>query len=159
MAPLFLNGHLIPYAVAASSHGLVDLYQPRQNLIPYAILLPLPLPSIITSITFLCASVFHFSNDVGIVASVTGHVAVLALGAVSIPLATDAFCVFYLLCHVPFTLLRLWEKNKAGAISLGSFITVSLLATHIVTASRTIEVGNFAQRLVISHVVASHLLQ
>jgi len=159
MAPLFLNGHLIPYAVAASSHGLVDLYQPRQNLLPYAILLPLPLPSILTSITFLCASVFHFSNDVGIVASVTGHIAVLVLGAVSIPLATDVFCVFYLLCHVPFTLLRLGKKNKFGAISLGCLITASLFATRIVTASRAIEIGNFAQRLVISHVIASHGLQ
>jgi len=156
MAPLFLNGHFIKYAVAASAHGLADLYQPRETLLPYTILLPLPLPSVLTNITFFFASACHFSNDVGIFASVMGHVLILVFGMNSIPLATDTFCLFYLSCHVPFTLQRLWKQSKSDAISLGSLITVSLIATHIFIESRAIEVGTVAQRLVIAHAISSH---
>jgi hypothetical protein len=154
MSPILFRGALVKYAVAASTHGLVDLCEP-QRLLPYSILL-LPLPGMLTSCIFGVASVQHFAADLGLVPSIMSHIALVLCARINQPLTTNAFCLYYLGAHVPLTLHRFRKQRRVcGDALIVATCAAICFATQV--SHNSVRIDHAAQRLVIAHVLASHV--
>lgn len=155
MSPLSLQGPLVKYAIAASSHGLADFDKPR-SLISYSIL-ALSIPRSLTTIMFGIASIIHFGVDMGLRQSIAGHAVLAACASTSPSVAATLFSTYYLSVHIPLTFHKLSKTNPRLATALTGITCLSMCVAAHVTCN-VVTIDHFAQRLVIAHVIASDVL-
>ena len=136
------------YPIAISSfHGFTDLQKDPTYLTAYVLAL-LPVPERITTTTFMCSSLYHFSNDIGILKSFLLHTFWVVGFKYYKKIAWLVFCLFYCGVHVPMTLYRHPLQLK--------YTFVSLLFLKFIKKEGMF-VNELLQKFVISHVFIDYL--
>ena len=141
-----LRGALVGAALAATPHGMADCEAGAAALVgPYAAAALLRTEAVTPA--FAVLSVLHFAQDLGGVReSAAAHACiVLAAACGHTEAATNVFCAFYLLVHVPRTLRASQPTVRAcAAAACAALLPVTCRV-------RRLSVSTAAQRLVVGH--------
>lgn len=152
--PLQLTPFTKPLVAMISVHGLTDLDSTR-FVLPYATCLSIPLPSSAITAVFCVASLYHFSEDVGVRGSMYVHSCALFAG---VTLGTQAafmvMIVYMAFVHTPFHYLRCCLHSRAKAAKIVSCFGLLAAAVAVVVLSdhAIVELSDFHQRIAISHI-------
>lgn len=149
-----------PLIAIISCHGLTDL-DSKQFVLPYATVLSVPLPSAAITALFCAASLYHFSEDVGIRGSIYLHLSALFIGvAFGVQAAFLVMIAYMGLVHTPFHYLRCSLNSRATAAKAAFFIGIlaAILATTLDNHT-TIELSDFHQRIATAHIWCEYVLK
>ena len=154
------------FAVAAvalaSAHGVADVDTVVETrsvapLLPYALLFA-PLPTSLTTLSFVCASVFHFGSDFGLRWSVSLHAVAAVLYAVhGVAPAAAVVTTYYCLLHVPLCYLRLARAGRTVALTACAVTTaaVGVVVSATSVHAECVQLTDAMQRLVLAHVLVN----
>lgn len=102
-----------------ANHGLIDIITHPSRIFIYTAVLT-PIPGIAWFIAFVPASVFHFSQDIGIFGSVLFHLVLTAIAVkVNFDFAEACLLVFMVFVHIPCAIIRLRSKTSVLFIASG----------------------------------------
>ena len=139
---------LVPLIGPAVTHGLSDLSRPLSSLWPY-LLVPSPIPSDLSTAAFACASLLHFSTDIGVARSTCMH-AVFVLLSMSgqAQLATSCLLLYMNFVHLP---QRIGHNRLLVGVCIAS--ALFLLAFYSSNSGMECVLPPSLQRLVVAHIV------
>jgi predicted anti-sigma-YlaC factor YlaD len=141
----------LPLALVAA-HGASDLTAPRRRLAAY-VTLAAPLDDGTATACFAVASVAHFAQDVGVVASLALHAVVGACALVSYSVAFKVLLAYMLVLHIPLHLwrVRAQPRGTAGLVVIAAALVVARVALG---DAGVFEFDEPLQRVVIAHALS-----
>ena len=156
MVAFTLTAHPTAVAIVAT-HGLTDL-DTRGFVVPYATCLCAPVPSLALTPLFCASSVLHFADDSSLLGSAALHAAVVLVGiAWGQHAAAQAMLGYLTWFHVPAHYRRCYRARRYAGVALAAVATV--VAACLCRACTSFVLGDWAQRIVIAHVLHERSLR
>jgi len=161
-APLSLTPLQLVAVCVIGAHGLSDLALEgfQFEIYAFCFLLFDTTPDNVLAHCFACASVVHFSEDVGVLSSIALHVALLASAAKrGRNFAFDLVLLYMLAIHVPLHVFRLVDEGRLVGLALmvlGMAAAWCLAATQVESVT-VFKLTRWMCMLVISHTASMAL--
>lgn len=139
---------------AASAHGLTDFRWRPIFLAPYLLMFA-PIPTEFVTVLFICASIQHFSHDIGIKRSVLLHTTFVALAPVLPQTAWSVFALFYCACHVPMHFVR--HVSEVDGRLVAMILVAAIISGLGMHGVETLELTDTMQLGVIAHIAVDEI--
>ena len=151
---LDVSGFSREIAIVAA-HGVSDI--DSLLCVPiYAVLLLVPLPSLMVTVLFCIASVFHFYDDVGACGSVALHVAAFSVTRARGKDYGFKFMSAYLFyVHTPLHVMRLVQKSRA--LGCAASLSACFIAYLHPCPPCKLSLSDTLQKIVIAHILVEAL--
>ena len=133
---------------------MVDVTRPAHELTIYA-LIAVPMPGWVCTPLFFASSVYHFSTDVGWLASVVLHILIGGLYLTdNTEIAIKMLLLYMAYVHVPFLIVNITKRrNIAQLITLIGCVMLSWISRVPLLSNDTFCLNHRVQTLISSHVI------
>lgn len=146
--------HLRPIVALVAAHGATDFATSSWPLVYAACCM---IPSACVTPVFVCGSLVHFAEDLGVGGSLVLHaVAGLAWWHGGAQRGLELMLAYLGVVHTPSHYLRCWRRGRRVAL-LAASVTTTLLAWWLLrlhrVATATLSIDHTIQQVVIAHVL------